>query len=183
LLRDNLQEGRALSKGKRTERVGQLLVVAASAAQALAGTTLEPLGLSPRAWGVLSTLAESGPLTQIELANATATDRTAMVYQLDELEEQGLVQRMPNPDDRRSYLIHLTAQGEKTRRKAATGLAKQADFLLKPLAPAERQQLIESLTRIADHWDAHNALNADEERPRTARALQALEHLASANDH
>ena len=180
MLRDNLQKGRALSKGKRTERVGQLLVVAASAAQALAGTTLEPLGLSPRAWGVLSTLAESGPLTQIQLANATATDRTAMVYQLDELEEQGLVQRMPNPDDRRSYLIHLTAQGDKTRRKAATGLAKQADFLLKPLALAERQQLIDSLTRIADHWDTHNA---DEEQPRTARALQALEHLASANDH
>ena len=156
--------------------------MAASAAQALAGTALEPLGLSPRAWGVLSTLAESGPLTQIQLANATATDRTAMVYQLDELEAQGLVQRMPNPDDRRSYLIHLTAQGEKTRRKAATGLAKQADFLLTPLAQAERQQLIDSLTRIADHWDTHNALNADEEQPRTARALQALEHLASAND-
>ena len=149
----------------------------------MATERLEPLGLSPRAWGVLSTLAETGPLTQIQLANATATDRTAMVYQLDELEEQGLVQRMPNPDDRRSYLIHLTAQGDKTRRKAATGLAKQADFLLKPLALAERQQLIDSLTRIADHWDTHNALNADEEQPRTARALQALEHLASANDH
>ena len=175
--------GRALSKVKRTERVGQLLVVAASAAQALATTILEPLGLTPRAWGILSTLAESGPLTQIELANATATDRTAMVYQLDELEEQGLVKRMPNPDDRRSYLIHLTAQGDKTRRKAATGLAKQADFLLKPLALTERQQLIDSLARIADHWDAHNALDADDEQPRTARALQALEHLASANDH
>jgi DNA-binding MarR family transcriptional regulator len=143
---------------------------------------LEPLGLSPRAWGVLSTLAESGPLTQIELANATATDRTAMVYQLDELEGQGLVRRMPNPDDRRSYLIHLTAQGNKTRRKAATELAKQADFLLEPLAPAERKQLIDSLTRIADHWDMHTALNADEERPRTASALHALEQLASADD-
>jgi len=156
--------------------------VAASAAQALASTTLEPLGLSPRAWGVLSTLAESGPLTQIELANATGTDRTAMVYQLDELEEQKLVQRMPNPDDRRSYLIQLTAQGEQKRRKAATELAKQADFLLKPLALAERTQLIDSLTRIADHWETHTSLSADQERPRTARALQALEHLATAND-
>lgn len=90
---------------------------------------------------------------------------------------------MPNPDDRRSYLIHLTAQGDKTRRKAATGLAKQADFLLEPLAPAERQQLIDSLTRIADHWDTQNALNSEGEQPRTARALQALEQLASGNDH
>ena len=74
-------------KGKRTERIGQLLVVAAGAAQALTNERLEPLELSPRAWGVLSTLVESGPLTQIELATATSTDRTAMTYLLDELEE------------------------------------------------------------------------------------------------
>ena len=167
---------------KRTERVGQLLVVAASAAQALASTTLEPLGLSPRAWGVLSTLAESGPLTQIELATATATDRTAMVYQLDELEDRGLVRRDPNPADRRSYLIHLTPLGEKTRRKAAAGLAKQSDFLLQPLAQSERRQFIDSLTRIADHWDTHNPHGSDEGRPRTARALEALDHLGSTGD-
>src|SRR5207245_1773915 len=118
LLIDNLQERQLLSK-KRTERVGQLLVVAAGAAQTLATERLEPLGLSPRAWGVLSTLVESGPLTQIELATATATDRTAMVYLLDELERQGLVERMPNPGDRRSYLIHLTRQGRPRTRSAA----------------------------------------------------------------
>src|SRR5437879_6608783 len=103
----------------QTQRVGQLLAVAAQAAQALATERLEPLGLSPRAWGVLSTLVESGPQTQIELATATATDRTAMVYLLDELEGRGLVERMSNPDDRRSYLLHRTAQGRKTQRKAA----------------------------------------------------------------
>src|SRR6266849_3443281 len=120
---DNLQEGRPLSKRERNERIGQLLVVAAGAAQALASERLEPLGLSPRAWGVLSTLVESGPLTQIELTTATGTDRTAMVYLLNELEGQGLVERMPNPDDRRSYLIHLTAQGKQTQRKAGAELA------------------------------------------------------------
>src|SRR5437870_13694358 len=139
LLNDNLQKGRPLSK-KRTERVGQLLVVAAGAAQTLATERLEPLGLSPRAWGVLSTLVESGPLTQIEMATATATDRTAMVYLLDELERQGLVERMPNPGDRRSYLIHLTPQGTQTQRKAAAELAKHADTLLKRLAPPECRQ-------------------------------------------
>src|SRR5438477_13029583 len=119
---------------KRTERVCQLLVVAAGAAQTLATEPLEPLRLSPRAWRVLSTLVESGPLTQIELATATATDRTAMVYLLDELDRQGLVARMPNPGDRRSYLIHLTPRGTQTQRNAAAELPTQADILLKPLA-------------------------------------------------
>jgi DNA-binding MarR family transcriptional regulator len=182
LLADNLQEGRLLGKG-RTERVGQLLVVAAGAAQALATERLGPLGLSPRAWGVLSTLVESGPQTQIELATATATDRTAMVYLLDELEGRGLVERMPNPNDRRSYLIHLTAQGRKTQRKAAAELAKQADTLLTPLDAAERHQLIELLTRIADHWDELNAGAATREGARPAQALKALQNLADAAEH
>ena len=181
-MRDNLQEGRLLGKG-RTERVGQLLVVAAGAAQALATERLEPLGLSPRAWGVLSTLVESGPQTQIELATATATDRTAMVYLLDELEGRRLVERMPNPDDRRSYLIHLTAQGRKTQRKAAAELAKQADTLLTPLDAAERHQLIELLTRIADHWDELNTGAVTKEGARPAQALKALQNLADAVEH
>ena len=134
----------------RTERVGQLLAVAAGAAQALAAERLEPLGLSPRAWGVLSTLVESGPLTQIELATATATDRTAMVYLLDELEGRGLVERRSNPADRRSYLIHLTSAGARIRQRAAEALAEQVETLLRPLDLSERRQLVELLGKVVD---------------------------------
>lgn len=171
-----------MNKGKSTERIGQLLVVAAGAAQTLATACLEPLGLSPRAWGVLSTLVESGPLTQIELATATSTDRTAMTYLLDDLEGRGLLERRRNPGDRRSYLIHLTSQGTQTQRDAAGELAKQADFLLQPLAAPERKQLIDALTRIADHWETCSAPSPSEKRPRSARALEALQQFADATD-
>ncbi len=120
----------------RTERIGQLLFVATQAAQVLATEQLRPLGLSARGWGVLSTISESGPLTQIELATALAIDRTAMVYLLDELEQSGLVQRVRNPDDRRSFLVHLTSEGRRTQGKAATALAGATDTLLSPLDPA-----------------------------------------------
>src|SRR6266852_5125110 len=119
-----------MSKSTRTQRIGQLLAVAAQAAQTLATERLEPLGLSPRAWGVLSTLVESGPQTQIALANATATDRTAMVYLLDELERRELVHRVRNTSDRRSYLINLTRKGAVLQEKAASELAGQTDKLL-----------------------------------------------------
>jgi len=138
---------------RRTERIGQLLAVAASTAHALATERLAPLDLTPRAWGVLSTLVESGPQSQIDLATATGTDKTAMVYLLDELEQRGLVRRVRNPDDRRMFLIHLTAAGRTTQHRAAAGLAEQADALLEPLDTSERRQLVELLTRIADHWE------------------------------
>jgi DNA-binding MarR family transcriptional regulator len=124
------QPGPVGTPGQPTGRVGQLLFVAQQAAQALATERLEPLGLSPRAWGVLSTLAESGPLTQIELATAMSIDRTAMVYLLDELEERSLVQRVRHPQDRRAFLIHLTAAGQEMQRRAAAALAGAAGTLL-----------------------------------------------------
>src|SRR6266567_751804 len=139
------------------ERIGRLLFVAAQAAQTLATEQLAPLGLSARGWGVLSRLAESGPLTQIELATTLAIDRTAMVYLIDELEEGGLVERVRNPVDRRSFLIHLTDTGQAAQRKAATALTGAADSLLQPLDPAERSQLRALLARIIEHWQALSA--------------------------
>jgi DNA-binding MarR family transcriptional regulator len=136
---------------KQTGRVGQLLFVAQQAAQALAIERLEPLGLSPRAWGVLSTL------TQIELATTMSIDRTAMVYLIDELEAQTLVERVRSPQDRRAFLIHLTQSGRRAQRKAATALAGAADTLLTPLDAAERRHLVDLLAKVAAHWQQASA--------------------------
>src|SRR5262252_9430899 len=126
LLQDNLSERRDMGKPaakRQTERVGQLLFVAQQAAQALAIERLEPQGLSPRAWGVLSTLTEFGPVSQIELATTMSIDRTAMVYLLDELEDRALVERVRSMQDRRAFLIHLTPRGRETQQRAAAALA------------------------------------------------------------
>ena len=137
---------------KQTVRVGQLLFVAQQAAQSLAAQRLEPLGLSPRAWGVLSTLTESGPLTQIDLATAMSIDRTAMVYLIDELEAAALVERVRHPQDRRAFLIHLTPAGQDLQRQAATALAGAAQALLAPLDEAESQHLVDLLAKVAAYW-------------------------------
>ena len=142
---------------QQTGRVGQLLFVTQQAAQALAIERLEPLGLSPRAWGVLSTLAESGPLTQIELATTMSIDRTAMVYLIDELEAQTLVERVRSPQDRRAFLIHLTPGGRRAQRKAATALSGAADTLLTPLDAAERRHLVDLLAKVAAYWQQVSA--------------------------
>ena len=144
--------GKSAASRGQTGRVGQLLFVAQQAAQALAIERLEPLGLSPRVWGVLSTLTESGPLTQIELATTMAIDRTAMVYLLDDLEQRALVERVRSPQDRRAFLIHLTPAGRAAQRRAAAALEGAAETLLTPLDAEDRRHLIDLLARIADHW-------------------------------
>lgn len=158
--------GKSAASQRQTGRVGQLLFVAQQAAQALAIERLEPLGLSPRAWGVLSTLAESGPLTQIELATTMAIDRTAMVYLLDDLEQRKLVERVRSPQDRRAFMIHLTAAGRAAQRRAVAALDGAAETLLAPLDDADRRQLIDLLARIATHWQQ---LSATQPHPGTTQ--------------
>src|SRR5438874_5579479 len=169
-------------KGMRTtrkpERIGQLLTVAAAAAQSLARERLRPLGLTPRGWAVLSALAQEGPRPQIDLATATGTDRTVMTYLLDDLERRDLIERARDPSDRRSYQIHLTSRGEETQRRVASGLAAQADTLLKPLDASERKQLTDLLARVADGWVLRQA-SAQAARP--SQALAALDTLAASD--
>ena len=135
-----------------TERVGAMLFVASQTAQALANARLQPLALSARSFGVLTALSGSGALTQIELATQLAIDRTAMVYLLDELEAAGLVQRIRKPNDRRSFQIHLTADGSKRQKQAARALKGAADTLLQPLDSDEQAQFRQLLVKIVQHW-------------------------------
>ena len=184
--------GKPGASRRQTGRVGQLLFVAQQAAQALAIERLEPLALSPRAWGVLSTLAESGPLTQIELATTMAIDRTAMVYLLDDLEQRALVERVRSPQDRRAFLIHLTPGGQDAQRRAAAALDGAAETLLTPLDRAERGHLIDLLTRIAASWQQRGAVqphpskqtapNATREKAPTPRARRPPAPRAARND-
>src|SRR5438874_10441233 len=113
-------ERKGMRTARKPERIGQLLTVAAAAAQSLARERLRPLGLTPRGWAVLSALAKGRTRPQIDLATATGTDRTVMTYLLDDLATQGLIERVRDPDDRRSYQVHLTRRGEETHRKVTS---------------------------------------------------------------
>jgi len=172
-------ERKGIRTAPKPEQIGQLLTVAAAAAQSLARERLRPLGLTPRGWAVLSALAEGGPRPQIDLAIATGTDRTVMTYLLDDLEKQDLIERARDARDRRSYQIHLTRRGEETHRRVESGLAAQANRLLKPLDATERRQLTDLLARVADGWALREGELA--KGGRSSQALAALDALAAAD--
>ena len=126
----------------RLEVIGRLLGTRVE--QALA-----PLGLSRWAFDVLATLRRNGPpyqMTPTELSRATMLTSGAMTNRLDRLEDESLVRRKPDPDDRRGCRVVLTDKG---RRLADLGIearfADAADVAGK-LSGAEQRKL-ESLLR------------------------------------
>ena len=81
-----------------------------------------------------------------------------------------------------SSLSEVNLADDAKEASAAAELAEQADILLEPLDAAERRQLIDLLTRIADHWQNRTAGSAGGGKARQAQALQALQNLAGTTD-
>jgi DNA-binding MarR family transcriptional regulator len=77
----------------------------------------EALGLSWTRVLVLRRLAAQ-PHTLRALAERLAVDPPYVTVMVDDLEERGLVQRMPHPEDRRAKLVELTAAGRATAARA-----------------------------------------------------------------
>src|SRR5262245_50919295 len=73
-------------------------------------------GLSATAHFVLVCLDDYDGLSQRELADLLAMDRSDLVKVLDELEKSGQVRRDPDPRDRRRHRLSLTAAGSTTLR-------------------------------------------------------------------
>jgi DNA-binding MarR family transcriptional regulator len=100
---------------------------------------------------LLAALEEFGPASQAALGRRTGIDRSDVVAAVDELADRALVQRSPDPDDRRRNTITITPAGTKQLRRLEQILADVQDELLAPLSPADRTRLIRLLTRLLEH--------------------------------
>jgi DNA-binding MarR family transcriptional regulator len=90
----------------------------------------------------LSRLDRGGPATAAELARAEQITPQAMGTTLSALEERGLVERRPDPRDRRRVVMSLTdAGGELLRRKRGARARQLATALEEGFTTAELETL------------------------------------------
>lgn len=109
----------------------------------------------PRGYQVLAACGREGPRTQLALAGRLGLDRTVMTYLLDDLQKADLVERRPDPADRRARRVELTENGRAQLCALAGALAEAEERLLDRLDPDERNTLRHLLFRLATGSDAN----------------------------
>lgn len=111
----------------------------------------------PLAWyDVLVHLSESptGSLRMQELADAILLSKSGLTRLVDRMQDHGLVERTPCPDDRRGIMAVLTEAGHARLREAATThVAGVRAHFADLLRPGESAILSQALTRIAQAAD------------------------------
>ncbi len=107
----------------------------------------ELLGMHLRQLMTLSYLRDHRRAPQQELAEVLCMDANNVVLLLNELEDQGYVTRLRDPEDRRRHLVELTAAGRKALRSAERAQETIEDEVLQALDGQERATLWQLLTR------------------------------------
>ncbi|MBA3717522.1 MAG: MarR family transcriptional regulator [Actinobacteria bacterium] len=79
----------------------------------LIAAALAPTKLPPEDYPIYVLVGSEGPWTPTGLAERTQMPLSTVLFRLRRLEERGHAERIPNPDDRRSYRVRLTSRGEK----------------------------------------------------------------------
>jgi DNA-binding MarR family transcriptional regulator len=108
-------------------------------------------GISFGEYLVLAALRRAGPpyrMNPTRLFNAVLLSSGAMTNRLDRLEQVGLVERLPDPNDRRGRLVALTERGLELVDTVVVDHLANEDRLLTALDAGERQQLAGLLRKL-----------------------------------
>ncbi|MDP9847246.1 MarR family winged helix-turn-helix transcriptional regulator [Streptosporangium lutulentum] len=115
--------------------------------------------LSMWAYSVLLALDERPLRTQAALAESIGADKTRIIGVLDDLQRRGLIDRTPDPADRRARVLSLTAEGRRVRDSAQTGIRHKEERLLARLSVEDRRGFLRALRALAalPHEEITNA--------------------------
>ena len=130
--------------------VARLLHLGATVQGELAERAAEYGVLVPEA-DILFTLRRSGPpfrLLPSKLSESLLVSSGTLTNRLDRLEAKGLIERRPNPEDRRSVEVALTERGRRIADEAVTEHVENEQRMLSSLTAKERRTLDELTSKL-----------------------------------
>jgi DNA-binding MarR family transcriptional regulator len=105
-------------------------------------------GLTPTQWAALAKLQETGPCSQNQLGRLTAMDVATIKGVIDRLTARGLTETGPDSEDARRLMVSLTKAGQALVEKETAHAIAISEATLSPLAPKDREILLELLEKL-----------------------------------
>jgi DNA-binding MarR family transcriptional regulator len=109
---------------------------------------LAPVGIDPREFLLLRFVAADEGRSQQALAERLGIPASRMVALVDHLEEAGMVERRPDPEDRRVRGLHLTRKGRGALERASKIAIDYETRLCAGINREERELLIDLLQKL-----------------------------------
>lgn len=122
----------------RTNQVRERVIVAA----------LEGLELPPEDYPFYVLTGAEGPWTPTALAARVEMPLSTVLFRVGRLEKRGHAERIPNPDDRRSYLVQLTDDGQALLRQARPRFRSYAEAVEERLGDEQIGELRRGLDEL-----------------------------------
>ncbi|GHD78852.1 MarR family transcriptional regulator [Streptomyces goshikiensis] len=113
-------------------------------------------GLEPWEFDVLTSLRRAGAPYQLspgQLLTQTLVTSGTMTNRIDRLAKKGLVERLPDPNDRRGVLVRLTPEGRDRADQSLAGLLAQERAILAQLSRGQRGDLAGLLRQLTAPFD------------------------------
>ena len=105
-------------------------------------------GLSGPEFDVLATLGNQPGMTFKDIGENTLITKTTLTGVVDRLEQKGLVERRPCPEDRRCMRAVLTEKGDELFREVFPEHVERLRGRLAGLSDTEREQVLATLGKV-----------------------------------
>ena len=114
----------------------------------LSRETLEPWDVTPSHGRALSVLGRHGELRLSELSEHLRIAARSTTEVVDALEERGLIERQPDPHDRRATLVALTDEGARVNAAIRSARTAEAESFFGTLSETDRTHLARILRKL-----------------------------------
>ena len=134
--------------GERYLKSVRLLAECLQGFERFSGETVRRCGLTPAQFDIIATLGNTAGMTYKELGDKTLITKGTLTGVIERLEAKGLVVRTRSNDDKRSFSVCLTAQGEQTFADVFPVVVEQGRLLFEPYSDADFEAIDDSLRKL-----------------------------------
>src|SRR3954463_7306211 len=150
--------------GERYLRSVRLLYECIQAFDRFSAESVRQCGLTHAQFDIVATLGNTAGMSYKELGERTLITKGTLTGVIERLEQKGLVERERSSEDKRSFFVRLTAQGEQVFRDVFPQVVEHGKKLFASYGAADFDKLDEALSTLRQRM-ADATASSEEREP------------------